>query len=291
MTPTVYGASTAKRVRRTRVELEAVDVAIVAAVAEESPVSLRGVFYRVVSAGAVEKSELGYRLVSRQLVKLRAAGVVPYSAITDGTRLMRRPTSWTDLDEMLSTAAASYRRALWDNQPTEVLILSEKDAITGTVYPVTAAWDVELGITRGYSSATFSHSIAETIIFNTGRGKTTHVYQLGDHDPSGVDGWRALQETVRGFAPRGAVVFERLAVTEEQIITLGLPTRPTKNSDSRAKSFRGESVEVDAIPPRILRQIVEDAITRHIDREALRLTRLAERSERDVLTAMIGGAQ
>ena len=39
-----YGASTVKRRRRTGAELEAVDAAIVAAVAEEHPVSLRGVF-------------------------------------------------------------------------------------------------------------------------------------------------------------------------------------------------------------------------------------------------------
>jgi hypothetical protein len=38
-------------------------------------------------------------------------------------------------------------------------------------------------------------------------------------------------------------------VTEEQISALGLPTHPTKKTDSRARSFHGKSVEVDAIPP------------------------------------------
>ena len=68
-----------------------------------------------------------------------------------------------------------------------------------------------------------------------------------------------------------------------------MPTRPTKRSDTRAAGFRGGSVEVDAIPPTILREIVEDAITSHIDPEALRLTQVAEQSERDILTRMIGG--
>jgi hypothetical protein len=199
----------------------------------EHPVSLRGVYYRVVSAGAVDKTEKGYRLVSRQLIKLRAAGVVPYTWITDGTRLMRKPRSYRDIDQMLANAAASYRRSIWDTQPHEVIVLSEKDAISGTVYPVTAAWDVELGITRGYSSVTFAHSIAETVNDNTIAGKTTFIYQLGDHDPSGVDGWRALQASVREFSPHGEVEFARLAVTPEQIDELELPTRPTKATDSR----------------------------------------------------------
>lgn len=289
MTPAeIYVASPVKRKRRTRAALEIVDEAIITAVATERPVTLRGVYYRVVSAGAVDKTEAGYQLVGRQLLKLRRAGLVPYSAITDGTRLVMKPKSWTDVDDMLETAALSYRRALWQDQDVELIVLSEKDAISGSIYPVTAKWDVELGIVRGYSSETFVYSIAEAVKANTENYKTTYIYQLGDHDPSGVDSWRSFQERIREFVPDADVVFERLAVTPEQIVELGLPTRPTKKSDSRAKGFVGESVEVDAIAPTILRQIVEDAIVQHIDAEAFRITQIAEESERDVLTRLAG---
>jgi hypothetical protein len=293
----VYRPSPVKRVRSTRAQLANVDDAIVAAVADEHPVTLRGVYYRAVSAGAIDKTEAAYKLIGRQLIKLRRNGSVPYSWITDGTRLMRKPSTWTDLDEMLDTASASYRRALWDNQSDAVIVLSEKDAISGVVYPVTSQWDVELGIVRGYSSETFTHSIAETVRANDDRGKRTYIYQLGDHDPSGVDAWRDFRDKVEafvteddgvGWAGRFPVEFERLAVTPEQITELDLPTRPTKAKDSRAKSFTGESVEVDAIPAPTLREIVADAIVRHIDPEALRLTRIAERSERNILSTMIG---
>jgi hypothetical protein len=223
LTP-VNGPSTVKRRRRTNAQLDLVDQAIYEAVRDEHPVTLRGVFYRVVSAGAVEKTEAGYRLVGRQLLKLRRAKVIPYAWITDGTRLIRKPDSWSDVETMLSNAAASYRRALWDDQDAEVLVLSEKDAISGVVYPVTAGWDVELGIVRGYSSETFAYSVAEGIAATT---KTTYVYQLGDHDPSGVDAWRSFEERVRGFQLGGDAVFERLAVTPEQIAEHRLPTRPT----------------------------------------------------------------
>lgn len=85
------------------------------------------------------------------------------------------------------------------------------------------------------------------------------------------------------------VTFARLAVTEDQIEHWQLPTRPTKRSDSRSKSFTGESVEVDAVPAGTLRDLVENAITSHIDQEALRVTRVAEESEREILTNMTGG--
>jgi hypothetical protein len=282
--PGTYGSSTVKRTRRTSVQLAHVDEAIVRAVVDEHPVTLRGVYYRAVSAGAVDKTEAGYRLVGRQLLKLRRSGRVPYGWITDGTRLTLKARSWSSLEQALDDAAASYRRALWHDQDVEVMVLSEKDAISGAIYPVTNAWDVTLGIVRGYSSETFAHAVAETI---EAAGKPFFVYQLGDHDPSGVDGWRSFVERVRGFTD-AAVTFERLAVTPAQIDELGLPTRPTKASDSRARGFLGESVEVDAIPAPVLRALVEGAITQHIDPEALRLTRIAEDSERDVLTRLAG---
>ena len=84
------------------------------------------------------------------------------------------------------------------------------------------------------------------------------------------------------------ITFERLAVTPEQITELDLPTRPTKNTDTRARNFAGGSVEVDAIPAPTLRTIVSDAIEQHIDPHALRQTRLVEESERTYLLALAG---
>ncbi len=289
--PTAYATSAVKRQRRTNIELDVVDTAIITAVATETPVTVRGVFYRVVSAGAVEKTEKGYGTVQRRLLHLRRTGKVPYSSITDGTRLRLKPDSWDDVGQMLESVASSYRRALWTDQTAEVIVLSEKDAISGVVYPVTAEFDVELCITRGYSSETFTRSIAETVLYNDSNAKTTYIYRLGDHDPSGLDGWRSFQERVRGFAPLADVEFERLAVTPLQIVLYDLPTRPTKTTDSRSKGFVGESVEVDAIPASTLRQLVRDAIEQHVDPEALRLTRIAEQSERDVLMRIAGRAQ
>jgi len=117
---------------------------------------LRGVYYRVVSAGAVDKTEASYRLVGRQLLKLRRAGQVPYSWITDGTRWITKPDTWNDLDAMLADAAVSYRRALWRDQGADVHIFTEKDAISGVLLPVTERWDVPLGVLRGYCSESFA---------------------------------------------------------------------------------------------------------------------------------------
>ena len=154
-------------------------------------------YYRVVSASAVEKTEDGYRLVGRELLKLRKAGRVSYADITDGTRWITRPRTWTTLDRMLEDAAVSYRRALWHDQDVDVQIFTEKDAISGVILPVTERYDVPLGVARGYASESFAWSCAQSVCATRGQ---VYVYQLGDHDPSGVDAWRDFTSKVTRFA-------------------------------------------------------------------------------------------
>lgn len=283
----IYGTSALKRHRRTQAELDEIDAAIYAFAEAESPVTVRGLFYRVMSLGLVPKSELGYGVVQRQALKMRRAGTLPYEWITDGSRLRLKPRSWSSVAAALDNTARMYRRDLWIDQRVHVEVWCEKDAIRGVVYPVTAEYDVPLLISRGFSSDTFLYETADDI--NT-EGNPAVIYNLGDHDPSGVAAWEDIQSKLLGFVdPDIDLEFKRIAVTSEQITELNLPTRPTKKSDTRAAKFDGDSVEVDAIPSSTLRDVVRDAIESNISQDALRLTRAAERSEREILLRIADG--
>ena len=289
MTTSVYGTSALNggRYRRTQAELAEIDAAIYEIAEAEEPVTVRGLFYRVMSRGLVPKSEQGYSVVQRRALKMRRADELPYSWITDGSRLRWKPDTWHSAAGALMVTAANYRRALWDDQGVHVEIWSEKDAIRGVIYPVTAQYDVPLMIARGFSSDTFLYETAEAI---NDEGKPAIIYHLGDHDPSGVAAWHDIQRKLREFVDGGIdLMFERIAVTPFQIEHMDLPTRPTKQSDTRAAKFVGDSVEVDAIPSSTLRQLVTDAIERQINPEALRLTKIAEQSEKEILTRIANG--
>ena len=112
--------------------------------------------------------------------------------------------------------------------------------------------------------------------------KPAFLYYFGDYDPSGVDIPRVTEARLREFAPRAEIHFERIAVTPAQIKAMSLPTRPTKKTDSRSKTFVGESVEVDAVSPE-LRRLVRDSIMQHIDERQLHASRLVEEQERQTL--------
>ncbi len=178
----------------------------------------------------------------------------------------------------------AYRRSLWDDQDAYVEIWLEKDALAGVVYQETGRWDVPLMVTRGYPSISYLYEAADCI---SELEKPAYLYYFGDPDPSGVDIPRNVQSRITEFAPDAEIHFETVAVTPEQIKVWQLPTRPTKKTDSRSKSFKGESVEVDAIPPKQLKGLVSDCITQHIDEEIWERTQQIERSEAATLKTLV----
>ncbi len=285
---TTYGASyiKPKRQRRTRAEMEGVREAIYRLLQAENPMTVRQCFYRLVSQGVIRKTEQEYNgTVVRSLTAMRKDGIVPWSWICDSARLVRRLQTYGSMEEMLRTTAECYRRALWHSQPAYVEFWCEKDALGGLILEETIKWDVPLMIARGYSSHTFLNAVAEDLKV---QGKPCLVYMLSDWDPSGVDLARFVQRTLRDYAPDADITFERIAVTPEQIEQWQLPTRPTKTSDSRAKNFEGSSVDLDAIPPADLKQLVREHIEKHIDRGALQGELDTERVERETLDIIIG---
>jgi hypothetical protein len=255
-------------------------------IAAIEPCTVRQAFYQAVVRGFIEKTEGGYMKVQQAILVMRREGRIPYSWITDGTRWRIKPTTYSSLEQALRRTAETYRRSLWDDADVYVEIWIEKDALAGVAYPVTKLYDVGLHVARGFASESFLSSSAEQIMEI---GKPTYIYQLGDHDPSGVAAAESIEAGLYRLAPDADITFERLAVTPDQITGLDLPTRPTKSSDPRERAFTRKyghgSVELDAIHPDTLRQLVREAIEQHIDQHALQITRVTEESERGILEA------
>lgn len=291
--PKVNGTSPIKRARRTRAEIEALDDALRKIVDQFRPVTVRQVFYQAVNRALVPKSETkGYRVVQRRLVVLRESGAVHYGSIVDGTRYVHGHRRYHDLDEFTTYAAGLYRKDYWSTSEVNVEVWLEKDALKGVLVPtVVNECGLGLHVTRGFASITYLQEAAEEIELD---GRPTYVYVLTDFDPSGVSIAEKVEEELKARAPDSEIEVERLAVDREQIDLWNLPTRPTKASDTRAARFRRvhgtDSVELDAIPPDELRNLVTNAIDSHMEPWRLRQFRMVEREERETLRGMFGGA-
>jgi hypothetical protein len=243
-----------------------------------TPMTVRQVFYQLETRGFVPKTENGYRQTAKHLLKMRKIVVIPYHFITDNTRWIRRPRTYQDLEHFLAISKETYRRSVWVMQPVYVEIWIEKEALIGVIIDTTSSYDVPLVPCKGYPSETLLYKAAEEI---KQQHKPAFIYYFGDYDPTGQDIPRHIEKTLRGFG--ADFTFEVVAVTEKQIQTYKLPTRPTKGKDTRAKNWPGDSVELDAFPPRILRDMVKTCIERHIDKMLLEYTIKSEDFERETL--------
>lgn len=276
----LYEASPVKRFRRTNDDLDRIDAAILEVARAEAPVSIRGVYYRVVSLGMtndegrylVPKDESGYSVVQRQILKLRRAESLPYDWIVDGTRFVTIPTMWESLGQFMRASAEHFRRDLWADQDYRAEVWVEKDAMKGVLWPVTSSLGVPMYVARGYASETFLYEAAQSM---AEVNKPTVVYQLGDRDLDGVMGWEHTQRKLSEFAEdmgmdRDDLMFERLAVTPTQIEEFSLITRPTKVKGKSAAAKRkaeefGPSVEVDAIPSTEIRALLRRKLMDWLD--------------------------
>jgi hypothetical protein len=227
---------------------------------------------------------------------MRRSGELPYTWISDNTRWMRKPRSYTGLADFIDRHQQAYRRSLWAESRTYCEVWLEKEALAGVVLGVTGTYDVPLMVSRGFASESYLYSAADTItdqLSNEGVAEQAVIYYFGDHDPSGLHistsieaGLRRLcAQLLNGFDP-DMLLFERVAVTEDQIADLDLPSRPTKTKgNTHAKGWPDgrPSVELDAIPPDELRYLVQFCIEQHVDPVQLDRIQVIEAAEREQL--------
>ena len=288
----VYQASPIKRRRATAAEMEARAQFFIDYAHEHCPVTVRGLYYQAEVAGVpgIDKTECGYNKTQIQVLKLRRAGRMPYFQIADATRYMRRPRTFDGWQDALESTARLYRKSLWAGSDYEVEIWLEKSALAGVVQPVTFDYDVPLMPTGGYSSETFAFEAVDDL---RDTGKTLVIYSLYDFDRSGKDAERSLQEKVERFGRDFGVpvIFNALGLTVEQVEALNLPTRPHKRNTPADRAWPHDfACELDAIPPDTLRQMVRQAIERHLPASQLEALKQVEQAERDTLMKFIGRA-
>ena len=282
-----YRARTIKRTRRTKAAIEQLDKQIVDVLAEDSPQSVRHVFYRMTDPRLpepVEKSERGYRTVQDRCLKLRRAGVVPYSWISDTSRMGYHTNTYRNAAEYLRSVAGLYRADLWQRSDvvTYCEVWVESRSLAGVLVDLCRELAVSLYPAGGFTSASFAYSAAEGL---NAQGATT-VFYVGDYDPAGVLIDVAIErELRRHLKPSAFLTFERIAITEEQIAEYDLPTKPRKGSDRRALHI-AETVEAEAMPASIMRNLLRNRIESLLPDGALDVVRVAEQSEREHIERM-----
>jgi len=260
-------------------------------VESNQPTGIRFTYYTATTRGIVPKTDAGYVKIQRAILAMRRSGVMPWSWIVDTNRWMRKPTTWGSVEELLDDTASTYRRAMWRDSDVAVEVWCESESVAGVLYPVTAKWDVPLYPIKGQTSDSFVYGAAQTYRHDPRR---LVIYYVGDHDPAGYEIETNLHAKLVQHSGREDIDFTRLACDSDDVDRLHLTgTVPKKNDyidalTGQRMPWTGPAVEIEAISPPILRDWLDDWISDHVDPEALRLHKIAEDSERDILRRMAG---
>ncbi len=244
----------------------------------ETQVTLRQLFYRLVAAELIPNKQTAYQTLSARTAEARRAGQFPQ--LLDRTREIHRDPTFADTEDAIEWLCKIYRRDRTEGQTVSVYIGIEKHGIVEQL----RAWFGNLGIPilslGGYASQTYVDKVREDV---DRQGRPSVLLYAGDFDPSGEDIPRDFTKRVGSFD-----TVERIALSPEQVEEYQLPPQPGKASDSRAPGFiarHGElvQVEVDALPPDVLRSLYQNAIDPLVDMSILEDVLALEASERDEL--------
>ena len=246
---------------------------------EIQPATIRAVGYRLFIAGLIPdmgKNSTGK--VSKQLVWARENDVIPWHWIVDEGRELERITQWNDTDERIDYTVNHYRRDYWQEQPQRLEVWSEKGTVRGTVKPILDAYGVGFRVVHGYNGASVMH---ETAIDSLCGNPLTILY-IGDYDPSGMH-MSVIDIPQRIDRYKGIATVQRIALLPAD--TDGLPSFPAvdKIKDPRypwfVQNYGDKCWELDAYPPPLLRQRLEQEIVSRLDMDAWEHSIKIERAE------------
>jgi hypothetical protein len=249
--------------------------------------TLRQLYYQFVSRDIIANQMSEYKRLASLINDARLAGLIDWSHLEDRTRNLQSLGHWDSPADILDSAASSYRLNMWENQEAYVEVWIEKDALIGVIERPCNLLDVPYFSCRGYTSQSEMWSASQRIIRKTNYGeKQAHIIHLGDHDPSGIDMSRDIDDRLNLFCDADGVVppvIHRIALNMDQVREFNPPPNPAKLSDSRAVGYisrhGNESWELDALRPEVIDALIHSEVEQFID---------AEQWEEDVARAQRG---
>jgi hypothetical protein len=261
--------------------------------------TLRQVYYQFVSrdwlpdrwadkATGSTNNERSYENLGSLISTGRMAGMISWDAIEDRTRELTSNGHWDDPSSIMGAVAQQYAVDKWDDQPYRVEVWVEKDALEGVIARPAKDLDISYFSCRGYTSQTAMHDAAMRLKEYIENGQKVVLLHLGDHDPSGIDMSRDIEDRLSLFLGDLSSEFElrRLALNMDQVRRYAPPPNPAKITDSRATSYirlHGKSSwELDALEPRVITQLITEQVEK-LRSKGLWLARVAEEKHQKLL--------
>jgi hypothetical protein len=241
--------------------------------------TLRGLYYQFIrrdlfpesrrNAAGTKNHQQNYKWLGDLVSDARISGLVDWNHIDDPTREAEGGDGgYGSPEQAIDIINDAYRITKWDGQEHYLEVWVEKEALVDIISRPASRWNVRYMACKGSPSTSAVWKAARRLRRFENEGRKTEVIYLGDHDPTGLDISRDIQDRLAMF--RSSAQVDRIALNMDQI-TDDLPPSPAKLSDSRAQGYielyGDDTWELDAMEPAALDEMVENAILARLDRD------------------------
>jgi hypothetical protein len=248
--------------------------------------TLRQVFYQLVKANIIKNEDNNYKNLGNLISKGRLAGLIDWDAIIDRTRFVRKRSHFSSVQEFMTDLNYSYSRDLRVDQDEYIEVWVEKDALIDIIARVANKNDVPHFSCRGNTSQTEMFNASQRLVeMSQGGTRPVTIIHLGDHDPSGIDMTRDIEDRLTEFgAGDYGIVVNRIALNMDQVQQYQPPKNPAKETDSRFKKYKErfgtDSWELDALDPQVLEALIQKHIDEHTDKDKYLAQRVIQEQHR-----------
>jgi len=231
---------------------------------QQLPLSMRQIYYRLVSDGLLDKTESDYSKLCNISNRARRAELLNWSDIRDDGFIERVPAITADINDFKQTCI-NYAETLTvdrqQGQDRRLVLWCETAGMVPQLVSIAEPYGIPVYSSGGFDGVSQKQRLGVSF---ANQGPIT-VLHIGDLDPSGEHMYSSLQEDITAFCndAGGDITFARIAVTREQVTEYALPTAPPKKTDNR--SFTGLTTQCEALKPNDLAQIVTDEIQARMD--------------------------
>lgn len=277
--------------------------------------TLRQLYYRFVAKAYFANKESNYKKLGKIINDARLAGYLDWKLMVDRTRKTEIPNAWDDPSKIIEESAKIYAKSLWQDQDYYIEAWIEKDALVGVLESASKEMNIPYLSCRGYTSQSEMWKASMRLLGKVREGKKVVILHLGDHDPSGIDMTRDIEDRIQKFVgmdycrlvadDRGEdpsdmkdvrtvygeamdhLEIRRIALTMKQVREFDPPPNPAKVTDSRyakyVEEYGNESWELDALPPNTLVELVRSNASELIDWKLWQAAIEKQEEEKDAL--------
>lgn len=245
--------------------------------------TLRQLYYQFVARNLIPNTQREYKKLGSIINDGRLAGMIDWDRLVDRTRNIQSNSHWIHPKHIVEVCVEQYQIDKWQNQESRIEVWIEKDALIGVIEGVCRREDVSYFSCRGYTSQSEMWGASIRLFkHHEESGQHPVIIHLGDHDPSGIDMTRDIEDRLRLFGLD--ITVERIALNMNQVKKYNPPPNPAKITDSRAgkyiQNFGRESWELDALEPTMLEKLIASKIARYRDERLW--AKMVAREKRDI---------